>query len=98
MQFFIRFEVFDTITDDEEIASLHQAIGGQIEKILGSGKVTASGIFADARAGFFLMDIDGAEDIFELLGTAFIDHCRLETHPVISLEQSGEFFKKEAGG
>jgi hypothetical protein len=98
MKVFVKFEVFNTITGADEVGRLRKAVETQAKKIMASGKVTASGIFADARAGFFFLDVASAEELFELLGSGVLDHCHVETHPVISFEKLAEFFKKDASG
>jgi len=77
--------------------NLRREIGPQMEKIFGSGKCLASGSFVDDRGGFFLFEVSSSEEIFDLLGAAFIDSCELETHPVQSFENLAKFFQQVAG-
>jgi muconolactone delta-isomerase len=90
----VRFEVFDTITDPDAVARIRQGFAEQVRKVLLSGKVRASGIFTDARAGFFLMDVDSAENLFDLLTPAMLDGFRIDTHPVMAFDELVEFFRK----
>ena len=56
----VQFEVFETVTTPDDVARIRQGFAEQVRKVLESGKVRASGIFTDARAGFFLMDVDSS--------------------------------------
>lgn len=98
MQIFVKFEVFDTITGDAEVDRVRKAFAQHTQWMMESGKVAASGIFADGRAGFFLLNVETGEDVLRLLGGPVLDNCRVETHPVISLSKLGEFFRKEPAG
>ena len=92
----VQIELFDSIKDNEEIMEVRKVLGERFKIILTSGKVQAGGIYSDARGGFLLVKVDSAEELFDLLGPAIIDHAHIETHPVISFEYLGEFFKKES--
>ena len=54
------------------------------------------GVFCDSREGFFLLDVDSGEELLNLLGGGILDYANVETHPVMSFEKLGEFFKKDA--
>ena len=96
MEVFVKFEVFDTITNREEVLRLRQLVGQQMQQIQESGKVAQLGIFSDARGGFMLVDVDSPEELFELFGAAIIDHFHIETHPLITVEALAEFFERDA--
>ncbi|MBI4249108.1 MAG: hypothetical protein HY611_06365 [Elusimicrobia bacterium] len=96
MQVFVKFEVFNTITDRQQILELRQLMGTQLRNIELSKKLKIGNIFADARGGFLLLDVQSNEEVFQLLGSVIIDHCHVETHPVITFQQLGDFFKKDA--
>jgi hypothetical protein len=96
MEVFVKFEVFDTITNREEVLRLRQVVGQQMQKIQESGKVTQLGIFTDTRGGFMVVDIDSPDDLFELFGAAMIDHFHIETHPLMTVEALAEFFERDA--
>lgn len=98
LRLLVTFEVFDTLIREEDVSRARQAYAAQLQKTLASGKVLASGSFADARGGFFLVDVDAAEDLHELLGHVIIDNCHVETHPVAPFEKVFEMFKKMAAG
>ena len=96
MEVFVKFEVFDTIHDREEVLALRQAVGKQMQEIQQSGKVKELRVFSDARGGFMLVDVDSPQELFELFGAALIDHFRIETHPVRTVEELVEFFERDA--
>ena len=97
MRFFVRMEVFESISSKEEVAKLRQAFGKHIEDVLmASGKVEQSGVFADARALFFILNVDSTGELMSLLGGPILDNCRVETHPICSLEELKVLFEKEA--
>jgi muconolactone delta-isomerase len=96
MEVFVKYEVFDTITDREQVLRVRQVVGAQFQRIQESGKVKAMRIFADARGGFILLDLDSPEELFDLLGAPIFDHFHVETHPVISVEKLAEFFERDA--
>ena len=56
MQVFVKWEAFETITGDDEVQRLRAAVGKQVQHILKSGKSSAGGVFADGRAGFFVLE------------------------------------------
>jgi hypothetical protein len=49
VQVFAKYEVQETITDREKVMEVRQVGARQLQQILQSGKVRASGVFADAR-------------------------------------------------
>jgi muconolactone delta-isomerase len=95
MEVFAKYEVRDTITDREQVLHIRQVIGAHLQRIFESGKVRASGVFVGARGGFFVFDVDSADELFEML-VPIVDYVRMETHPLTSVEKLGEFFEKDA--
>ena len=95
MEVFVKFEAYDTIVDREQIMHTRQVGGQQLQQLLESGKVRASGFFADARAAFFVLDIDSSEELFDMLAP-LTDFVRIETHPLVSAEKVTEFFERDA--
>ena len=94
MQIFVSFEAFDTIIGDAEESRLRIAAGAQFEKILASGKVEASGIFADRRGGFLLLNVDSGEELVDLLGRGLLENFHVESHPVVPFDKLQEYFEK----
>jgi hypothetical protein len=96
MEVFVKFEVFDTIYEREEVLALRQVVGRQIQQIQQSGKLKEFRAFSDARGGFMLVDIDSPAELRNLLGSPMLDQFHIETHPVITLEELIEFFEQDA--
>jgi hypothetical protein len=96
MEIFVKFEVFDTIYDREDVLALRQAVGRQLQQIQQSGKVKELRAFSDARGGFILVDVDSAGELRSLLGSTLLDHFHIETHPVTMAEELAEFFEQDA--
>jgi hypothetical protein len=48
------------------------------------------------RAGFFLVDIDSAEEIHELFGPEILANFKLEVHAVTPLDKIGKIFQRWA--
>ena len=95
MEVFVKFEVFDTIYDREDVLALRQAVGRHIQQIQESGKVKEFRGFSDTRGGFMLVDIDSPVELRNLLGAPMVDHFHLETHPVITAEELADFFERD---
>lgn len=95
MQFLVTFKVHDAIVLEQDKA-LRQVIGPQVQSVMESGKVQASGFLADRRGGFFLIDIEAAEELYSLFGPEMYGTCELEVHPVIPLEKGGQLFQEWA--
>jgi hypothetical protein len=95
MEVFVKFEAYDTLIDREQIMHTRQVGGQQLQQLLESGKVRASGFFADARGAFFVLDVGSSEELFEMLAP-LTDFVRIETHPVVSAEKVTEFFERDA--
>ena len=97
MQIFAKYELQETITDREKVMEVRQVGGKQLQEILQSGKVRASGVFADARGGFFVLEVDSAEELSDLFAPV-PDYIRIETHPLTTVEKLGEFLQRDATG
>ena len=98
MEVFVKLELFDTITDREQVLRVRQVVGGQMQRIQESGKANVLRIFSDARGGIALLDVDSSEELFELLGSPILDHFHVETHPMTTVETLAEFFERDAAG
>lgn len=98
MRILVTFEVFEKITGNDDVKRIREAAGKQIQQIQNSGKLVEGGMFGDRRGGFLLFEIDKASDLYELLGSAILDNCRIESHPVLSFKELGEFFESHPVG
>jgi hypothetical protein len=94
MLFHVTFEVYDHIVLPEARTMRNEWIGPQMQKIMESGKVRESGLLSSKRGGFFLVDIDTPEELYELFGPEFYDTCRVDAQPVTSTEKAGEMFQR----
>lgn len=95
MRLLLTVENFESIIDPEDVHRVRELVGKKTEEIHGSGKVIESGVLADARGAFFLLDVDSAAELSKLLFPLH-DVCTMETHPVYSFEELEEIFS-EAG-
>ncbi len=96
MRIFVKTEVFDTITSKEEVQDLRQAFGKQIKKIMESGKLELGWVVADGRMPMFIFNVESAAELMDLLGDTISDHCKVETHPIVSLEDLAKYFEEHA--
>lgn len=95
MRFLVLIKTFDTVTSEQDKKRLRQIAGEKAQEIAKSGKLIEGGNFVDARAGFWLINVDSATELWELLFPIH-DFCHIETHPIQSWEELGEGFKKLA--
>src|SRR5215212_9628979 len=96
MELFVKWEVFDTIYDREDVLALRQAVGREMQRLQQSGKLKVFRAFSDARGGFMLVDVDSAGELRELIGFTMLDHFHIETHPVTMAQELAEFFERDA--
>jgi hypothetical protein len=94
MLFHVTFEVYEHIVLPEARTMRNEWLGPQMQKIMESGKVRESGLLSGKRGGFFLVNIDTPEELYELFGPEFYDTCRVDAQPVTSTEKAGEMFQR----
>ncbi len=93
MRFLVIAKVFDTIASEQEEKRAKQIVVEKIQKLTNSGKLIEGGNFVDARAGFWLLDVASAPELWELLYP--LHKCyHIETHPIQSWEELGKGFEK----
>jgi len=51
---------------------------------------------AASGGGFFLVDFDSPEEIYELFGPEIFANFKLEVHPVTPLDKIGQLFQRWA--
>jgi hypothetical protein len=66
-----------------------------LDRILKSGKVKESGLYADERGGFFIIDIDSPEELIRLIAP-IIDVVSITSHPILSVEALPKLFQEMA--
>ena len=82
------------VLDDDK--HVREAVGPQLQRLMQSEKVREAGLLSGKRAGFFLVDIDAPEEIYELFGHEILANFKLEVHPVTPLEKIGEILQRWA--
>jgi len=66
-----------------------------INVIMKSGKVKESGLYADERGGFFIIDVDTPEELLRLLAP-LIDVIGITSHPIVSIDTLQKMFQEMA--
>ena len=94
MLFHVTWETYPVVLDDEK--RLREAVGPQLQRLMQSEKVREAGLLSGKRAGFFLVDIDAPEEIYELFGPEILANFKVEVHPVTPLDKIGELFQRWA--
>jgi hypothetical protein len=95
VQIFAKYELQETITDREKVMEVRQVGGRQLQQIMQSDKVRADGVFADGRGGFLVLEVDSAEELFDMFAP-IVDYIRIETRPLTTVEKLQEFFERDA--
>lgn len=93
MRLLVKVENFESIVDPDDVQRVRKLVGRKAEEIHGSGKVIESGVLADTRGAFFLVDVDSAAELSELFFPMH-DVARMETHPVYSFDELEELFSE----
>jgi hypothetical protein len=88
MRFLVQVRVFETISGKEQDRAGRDILGAQIQRVVEGSKVREAGFLADQR-GFFLMDIDEPEEIYETLGPEIYGQCHVKVSPVVAPEKVG---------
>jgi hypothetical protein len=91
MRILVTFEAFPGQLAAEQVAKLRDYVGTTLHGLMEAGVVEASGIFVGARGGFFLVNVESSERLFELIG-GLVDYGTVCAKPVISVETLGKFF------
>jgi hypothetical protein len=95
MLFHLTWETYPTVVLDDD-KRVREAVGPQLQRLMQSEKVRQAGILSGQRAGFFLVDIDAPEEIYELFGPEIFANLKLVAHPVTPLDKIGELFQRWA--
>lgn len=98
MRIFVKAEVFDTITSNEDIGRLRQMVARQMKRIMESGKLELGWVAGDARMPMFILNVNSGAEALDLLGGAFVDHFKIESHPILTLEELSKFFQEHPPG
>ena len=95
MRFHVTMKVRDTIVLDDD-KRLREFLGAHIQRIMESGKVQDSGLLCGKRGGFYIVEVDAPEELFELFGPEIYANFELDVQPVAPLERIGELFQQWA--
>jgi hypothetical protein len=95
MLFHVSAEIYPTINLDDD-KRVRELVGPQLQKMMQSGKVREAGILSGTRGGFFLVDVEAPEELFELMGPEIYANFKSEVHPVTPLDTIGELFQRWA--
>jgi hypothetical protein len=95
MRFHVTSEVRDTIVLDDD-KRMREFLGPHLQRIMQSDKVLESGLLCGKRGGFFIVDVDAPEELFELLGPEIYANFEVDIQPVAPLERIGELFEQWA--
>lgn len=93
MRVLVTAELFETITDREEILTARRRLTIHLEEVIKpSCKLETAGVFADGRAPFFIMDVESSAELMRLLGGPLLDSFRVTTRPIVSFEEMETIF------
>jgi hypothetical protein len=93
MLYHVTWEVSPTVVLDDD-KRVREAVGPQLQRLMQSDKVREAGVLTGKRGGFFLVDIESPEDIYELFGPEIYANFKLEVHPVTPLEKIGKILQR----
>jgi hypothetical protein len=86
---YIGFRMRDQILGPSEVSRTQHLINETMKTIASSGHLVHGGAFADARAGFVVVQADTPAIVSTLLAP-LQDHCYFDTHPLLSFEELQE--------
>ena len=95
MLFHVTWEIYPTVVLDDD-KRVREALGPQLGRLMESNKVRQAGVLSGKRGGFFLVDIDSPEEIYELFGADMFANGKIEAHPVTPLDKIGEILQRWA--
>jgi len=91
MQFHVTFEAYESIIG-ADVPALRKHAGEGIQRLMGSGKVTSSGLFQGKRGGFLVISADSGEELFGLIAD-MVDAFKITVTPIVSFDVLGDYFK-----
>jgi hypothetical protein len=90
-----KFHVEMTVRDNFEpmnAVPVQKMIFAHLTKMVQSGKVSEYGIYSDERGGFFLMEAETPEELFEMMAP-IVDAIKVRAQPYVSLKTLKSFFE-----
>ncbi len=67
---------------------MREMLGEHFQRVLGSDKVKDSGLLCGKRGGFFIVEVDVPEELFELLGPEIYANFETDVQPLAPMERS----------
>ena len=96
MKFLLTFQPFETLTQ-EQVMPIGVVFVEGLRQLGNSPKVKDWGIFGNRRGGYFILEVDSAEEIAETLGPEVMDNGYVETYAIVEdLERVGQAFSQWA--
>ncbi|MGZ7162526.1 MAG: hypothetical protein ACXVI8_07740 [Halobacteriota archaeon] len=95
MEFFVLVKAFDSVVG-EEAARVQRMYGQQMQRMMASGKLKASGALVGMRGAFFVLDADAPEDILMFLGNTMLQNFDVKVYPTMPVAKLGEIFAQQA--
>jgi hypothetical protein len=92
MEFMVTIRLRDHI-GWEEAKPIRAAIGQQIANLMGTGKVRESGFFTNDRRAFFILEVEAAEEFYELFGPEVYDNFNVTADPIAPVETVARLFQ-----
>lgn len=93
MKYFVKWEVFDTIAE-HDMVGMKTDFAKQLELIEHSDQLMDGGTLLGIRGGYFVFEIEKPSELLGLLGPVFWDNCHIESFPVVSFKEIGEYLRK----
>jgi hypothetical protein len=95
MKLHVNWNVFETVTGSAMVDEIRGQIGPLVGKLTESGKMESHGVYADGRGGYMVINVDTADEVLGLLFPLH-DFATIETRPIVSFQELGEFFHSQA--
>lgn len=91
MKFHVTFTVRD-IFSQAEIGTAQKRIGEAVQRIMQTGKVKDSGVMIGDRMGYFIIEANSAEEIFNWFAPLY-DVAKPDIQPVVSFDILPKLFE-----
>ncbi len=91
MKFLVTWKVFDSFTG-EAARQIRVGIGPGMQQLLASPKIKDFGLFGGVRGGYFILEVDTAEEILGTLGPEILDSGSIEVYPIATPQAVGALF------
>lgn len=87
MYLLVTFKAFDTFDDSWGAPPRHGTVESMLQQAMGPNSVIAGGTFADSAGGFFMVEVESAERLAQVLGRDFLDNCHVEINRATATEK-----------